>query len=277
MTHRFLISEPETNYASYSEFGTIESSFPLKRKNEKDCWEKNYLENYYDEVLNVTGCQRVNQRITQCLDPTVQRVHIPGCGSKPHLQRYLIENFPNLDKVICTDWSETALTLARRSFDHPKLVYQQADTSQLNPDDGPCDCVIVVNSILSASDILNRQMIRACHRVLKQGGLFIGLFPDVLCSVELSSISSELSELLDGTIDVGKNMVYERRQGMNQIFYTPLRLKQIFIEAGFEIKFDHIQRIAFDSPFFQGEYLRLYGLQDPDLCIWENIVEVKKS
>ncbi|MFH2131688.1 MAG: class I SAM-dependent methyltransferase [bacterium] len=277
MTHRFLIAEPDSIISSLPELETIKYPLPSNHRNEKDHWEENYLENYYDEVLNVTGCLKVKQRITQSLDPSMRRIHIPGCGSKPHLQQYLIENFPYLDKVICTDWSETALTLARRSFDHPKLVYQKADTSQLNPDDGPCDCVIVVNSILSASDILNRQMIRACHRVLKQGGLFIGLFPDVLCSVELSSISSELSELLDGTIDVGKNMVYERRQGMNQIFYTPLRLKQIFIEAGFEIKFDHIQRIAFDSPFFQGEYLRLYGLQDPDLCIWENIVEVKKS
>jgi SAM-dependent methyltransferase len=244
---------------------------------ERQTWNGNFKESQYSEVISVTGCPEFRQSVASYIDGTVRRVLIPGCGSEPFLAKHILENCPGVDLVVTTDWAEEAIRLSESKYTHPKLVYKVKDTSKLSAEtDGQFDIVININAILSNNDLLNRAMVAGCHRVLVSGGLFYGLFPDVLCSVELGSMVTELSELIDTVVDLKNSTFFEQRQGMSQIFYTPQRLKRVLSSVGFQLSVSDVSRRALDGEYFISEYERLYGFNNSDLVIWENEVVLIK-
>lgn len=69
--------------------------------------------------------------------------------------------------------------------------------------------------------------------------------------------------------------LFEKKQKMHQIFYTPLRLHQVFKEAGFMR--DRMEICFFDSERMMEETERYYKLPKVSgLCIWELLVLYRK-
>ena len=252
--------------------------------NEQENWNRDYAENNYSNVLSVTACEKTLNRILKQLrisierDEPMNRVCILGSGGpETALQRFLVVRFPMIDEIVCTDFSEAALALARGSFSHPKIVYVNQDMTTLaGIKEGEFDAVIVINSILSSNDILNRKALKSLYRVLRPAGLFLGLFPDILSTIELQNMSPDLGKKLHGLVNPYKNTLFENSQHSSQIFYSIQRLMLILREAGFTVNLDEIPRIPLDTSHFQQEYRDLYGFHDETLCIWENLVEIRK-
>ncbi|MEN8220223.1 MAG: methyltransferase domain-containing protein [Pseudomonadota bacterium] len=157
-----------------------------------------------------------------------------------------------------------------------KIIYQQEDMSCMSFPDDCFDLVLIINSILSANDLLNRRMVKDCHRVLQTGGELHGFFPTIFMPLEISTLCpSRLDWQTDGTIDLYKNTFYEHGQKMLQMFYSPLRLRHIFKEVGFKLK--NFQVYFFDSDYFQKETERIYGiLADSEVFIWEILATLEK-
>ncbi len=81
--------------------------------------------------------------------------------------------------------------------------------------------------------------------------------------------------MTDGTINLPESAYYDRERNERQILYTPLRLNQIFKEAGFK-------RLSFEVYFTDSDILReslkqLEGIDDTDICLWEFLVRLEKN
>lgn len=244
---------------------------------EQATWNENFIKHQYSDVFSVTGCPVYRQEIVNLIPEGVRRILIPGCGCEPFLARQIIEDRPDIDDILAVDWSREAVRISESRYAHRKLEYRVKDTSRLAAEDvGRFDMVFIVNSVLSHSDLLNRAMLKGCYRVMKPGSLLYGLFPDILCSIEIGSMVTELSELVNSIVDLGNSTFFEHRQGMAQIYYTPQRLKRVLECAGFRVSVSDISRRALEGAFFSSEYERLYGYENADLCIWENEVLLKR-
>ncbi len=243
---------------------------------EEKAWDHDHAINQYRNVFSITDDVEVCMRLTKGIDENVEKVLIPGCGSKTNLQRHIVENFTNIRSIDCTDWSQSAIDQASAGYSHEKIRYWKEDSSALPFQHASFDYVIISNSILSNQDVLNRKMIQECHRVLKRGKPLYGMFPTIYCAAEFTYLDTRFAHwLTDGTIDLTKNSFYEREQKLNQIFYTPLRLKQILQEAGFTRRSFEI--CFFDNAYFERENEKIYGIPpDSGLSIWEILVSMEK-
>ena len=243
---------------------------------ERNAWDLMFKDEAYESVWSMTNDPEVRNRLTRNMSERATQVLIPGCGSRTFLQRHIVEYAPGVRRIVCTDWSAEALKRAAGDFSHPKLVYQEEDTSRMTFARNSFDTVLVVNSILSSNDLLNRRMVQDCFRVLKRGGKLIGFFPTIFAASELANLDTRLARWKSpGIIDEGKNSFFEPAQGMRQLFYTPLRLRQIFHEAG--VKRITMEVCFFDSPYFRQESHRIYGLpRGSGLYVWELLVIAEK-
>lgn len=253
----------------------FEKMRPLIQR-EAQRWEENHEQSEYEDVWSITDNTEVLKALANGINENVKKVLIPGCGSKTDLQGYLVDNYKHLETIYCTDCSQHALNQAKDDCDHDKIIYQKVDTSGMPFENNFFDFILVANSILSGFDLLNRRMIKECHRALKPGQRLYGFFPTILCAYEISYLDQRFAHLqTNGTINVLKNSFYESTQKMEQIFYTPLRLKHIVEEAGF--KREKFEIYFFDSDYFMKESERVYGLpKDSGLCGWEILAILQK-
>lgn len=239
-------------------------------------WDSEHVIHQYNNVFSITDDSSTCAALTKGISKSVKTVFIPGCGSNPNLQKYIVQNYPTIETIYCTDWSQNAINQAAKKFSHKKIRYRREDTSALSFEANSIDNVIISNSILSGFDLQNRKMIHQCHRVLKRGGLLCGFFPTIHCALEFSFLDRRFAHwLTDGTIDLSKNSFYEVSQKTSQIFYSPLRLNQIFQEVGFHRKAFEIY--FFDDEYFRMESERIYGLPpDSGLYVWEILAVLEK-
>ncbi|MFB2917124.1 MULTISPECIES: class I SAM-dependent methyltransferase [Aerosakkonema] len=263
-------------------------------KDEKGIWNivhQNYSKHIYSLTEDPQICENLINPSNQSPDfkipnsPDIQIV-IPGCGSEIRLQKSLLTLCPQIGQVYCTDFSETAIELAQNNWQetngdtrlkNQQLIFQVADSTKLTeeyPDwKEKFDYVLVVNSVLSAEDDKNRQMIGEFYKVLKPGGRLYGFFPTIFCDLEIAYlIQSKAHWLTDGQLDLARSA---RSDGMwSQIYYTPLRLNRIFKEVGFkrlsfEVVFD-------DSDIATANLKEILEVDDPDIYNWEFLVRLEK-
>ena len=244
---------------------------------ESSYWDNDHKKNEYDNVFSITESEKICQELTKGIDENTKYIIIPGCGSKTNLQRYIVDNYKNIVCIYCTDYSKNAIKQSIEKYSHPKIKYHIEDTSNLSYEKEKFDLVIISNSILSNSDILNRKMIQECHRVLKPKGKLYGFFPSIYCALDIAHLDTRFSHFMTtGMLNLAKNTFYEKTQGTEQIFYTPLRLNQIFLEASFVRKAFEIQ--FFDNDYFKKESERVYGLpKDSGLYVWEILAILEKN
>ena len=244
---------------------------------ESSYWENDHKKNEYNNIFSITESEKVCQELTKGIDKNTKYIIIPGCGSKTNLQKYIIDNYKDIECVYCTDYSESAIKQSIKNYNHPKIKYHIQDPSNLSYEEEKFDLVIISNSILSNSDILNRKMIQECYRVLKQKGKLYGFFPSIYCALDIAHLDTRFSHFMTtGMLNLAKNTFYEKTQGTEQIFYTPLRLNQIFLEANFVRKAFEIQ--FFDDDYFKEESEKVYGLpKDSGLYVWEILTVLEKN
>lgn len=241
---------------------------------ERDIWNENFKDRSYTDVFSITDASDVVQRLGRCIDSSVQHIYIPGCGTKTHVQRYIAEHFDTVSCITCLDWSEEAIAQASSSFSHDKVRYLVGDASDTILGDNSFDVALVLNSILSDNDLLNRRIIREIGRLLRDRGLLVGFFPTVLAALEISLLNEHAAYLRNGYLDIHKNTFYEENQSLTQIFYGPIRLNQILAEAGFSREIFEIY--FFESAHFKRESPTIYRfINDPDLLLWEIFLKAR--
>jgi SAM-dependent methyltransferase len=252
----------------------------IPERGERSCeqpeayWDSVHDRDRYTNVVSLTDDLGVRDRITRTLrDCEAKRILVPGAGSRVALQKHLVEKLPGLERLVCSDFPGV-IALASASFPHDAIDYCAADSADL-PWLADFDAAVVVNSILSDSDFENRQMLRSIRNALRPGGILIGFFPTVFASCDIAIVSHDAERR--ATVDLERSTKYEPAQDAYQIFYTPLRLRMILREAGFDIELMEVYFL--DSDYFraqEGEWNQ-FTIDDDDLAIYEHYVVARSK
>jgi len=232
-------------------------------------WESEHADHDYEGVFSISQDEGV---IGPCVDAITRagchRVIVAGCGSNVALQQAIAERVPQLESVTGVDFPGVVEVAARRT-DDPRIGYVGADIAV----DG-CgvsgDCVVTINSVLSDVDDENRALLRRFREALPAGGLLAGFFPTIFTPVELGYLQPD-RRMLD-QVNLEECRFSEEKQGLTQIFYSPLRLRAVLREAGFRL--ERMEVVFFDSPELADHARDYYRLgDDPDVLAWELFVE----
>lgn len=280
------------NYKWLRQSGILLESF----EQEKSMWDqvhKEYSNNTFSKTQNPKICEKVIHSSDEysCFNipnSPERKVLIPGCGSEIYLQKTLLGFCPEIGQICCTDFSKTAIEEASKNWqevdgetrlNNQQLVFEEIDSTKLTEQrpewKDKFDYILIVNSVLSGEDQINRQMISEFYHVLKPGGKLYGFFPTIFWDLEVAYLDkSKAHWLTDGTIDLPDSARYDKKWNDRQIYYTPLRLNRIFKEVGFkrlsfEIHFD-------DSDMAMANMKKIYDLDDPDIYDWEILVRLEK-
>lgn len=246
---------------------------------DKEAWENEFQSKKYESIWSVAEDQELIAALAQHLKKSTKRILIPGCGSRTELQQYIINNFQKIEEIVCNDFSESAINLAKSNFSHPKLKYEIRDTSDLTVyESNYFDVVIVVNSILSGNHELNVKQLQEIYRVMRGGGLFVGLFPTTLCGFEIfyHLLKENFKDWNDSKwVDIENNCYFDSLQGIWKAGYTPNRLNHIIKEIGF--KRERMEIFFCDSDYFKKESERVYGIpNNSGVYIWELLAILRK-
>lgn len=263
---------------------------------EKGIWNKihtEYSEFTFSMTQNPKICEKLIHPSTDfdsfCIPNSPEtKVLIPGCGSEIYLQKTLLSFCPHIGQIYCTDFSKTAIEQAKTNWqevdgknrlNNHQLVFEEIDSTKLTKQKPELqeqfNYVLVVNSVLSGDDQINRQMLAEFYQVLKPGGKLYGFFPTIFWDLEVAYLDkSKAYWLTDGTIDLPHSAWHDKEWKDRQIYYTPLRLNRIFKEIGFK-------RLSFeididDSATAMNNLKNIYDLDDPDIYPWEFLVRFEK-
>ena len=119
-------------------------------------------------------------------------------------------------------------------------------------------------------------MIDECCRVLGDRGIFVGYFPTIFSPLEMTYLEPAAEFLrTSGAISLPRSMFQFSRSGLRQIYYTPLRLAQIFHDDGFHLK--KMEIVFFDGSDIQEQSEQLFGIpRESGLYPWELLVVMQK-
>jgi hypothetical protein len=231
-------------------------------------WEKTHSLNSYESVWSMTDDQDVRNKIENEIKqvPIRSKILIPGCGSRVSLQNQIAESFYDNQVICCTDYPKV-IDVARSKINHNKIIYLARNSTDLGFHK-EWDIVVNINAVLSENDEENRAILKSTFNALDQGGFFIGMFPTILASVDIAYLEKDRNRLR--FINLNNSSFFESKQGIWQIFYTPLRLKYILKEAGYELK--KMELFFCDSEYFIKHSKDYYGIDDPDIFVYELFV-----
>jgi hypothetical protein len=232
-------------------------------------WETIHGKDDYSNVMSLTDDPEVCERIERTLgEYNAKRILVPGCGSRTGLQQWLVERAPWIRTLVCTDFS-AVVAKAEERFSHPAVEYRAANSTDL-PWSDTFDAAVVVNSILSESDRENRQMLASIRQSLHAGGMLLGFFPTVFSTLEIAHVSNDQRRQAD--LDLERSMKFEPAQDAFQIFYTPLRLRMILREAGFDLLSMEVHFLDSKPVRGQAGEWNEFTTDDDDLAIYEHYV-----
>jgi len=233
---------------------------------DEDYWTQEHQDHSYQNTWSMLADKGVRDRIRlELRNIGARKVLIPGCGTSGTLEVDLAGD-AMIEAVVCTDFRGVIDVVAGR-VDHPKVQYEACDSARL-PWKQTFDAVVVVNSILSNLDAENYEIVAACFESLRLGGYLMGYFPTILCAAETDYLVPELE--FGRLISLPENRFFEKAMGVQQLFYSPLRLRRMFRRVGFEFKSMYVEFL--DSEYFTQHSREYYGLDDPDLCVYEFFV-----
>lgn len=272
------------------------SRFTSNPDEEKAAWNedhKDYSKNVFSLTQDPKVCETLIRPSSQSHyfnipdSPEIQ-VLIPGCGSEIYLQKTLLEFCPHIGKVYCTDFSKVAIDVAKQKWqqadgdsrlNNQQLIFEEVDSTKLTQERphwrDKFDYILVVNSVVSSEDEINRQMLREFYKILKPEGKLYGFFPTIFWDLEVAYLSKEKAQwLTDGTINLPYSAWCDNKSNSRQIYYTPLRLNRIFKSAGFkQLSFE----IYFgDSDISVANLKEFYDIDEPDIYNWDFLVRFEK-
>ena len=232
-------------------------------------WEREHADHDYEGVFSISQDEGV---IAPCVEAITRRgcrrVIVAGCGSNVALQQAIAERASDVESVTGVDFPGVVEVAARRT-DDPRIGYVGADIAV----DG-CgvqgDCVVTINAVLSDLDEENRALLRRFREALPAGGLLAGFFPTIFTPVEFGYLQPD-RRMLD-QVNLEECRFAEEKQGITQIFYSPLRLRAVLREAGFRL--ERMELVFLDSPELADHARTYYRLgDDPDVVAWELFVQ----
>ncbi len=226
-------------------------------RNEAELW-KPYSEDFDNKVFSFTQFDHHRKKIMDNI--RLGLVLNVGTGPTPHLNRELILNG---NRVIATDFSGAMLEEARAKFNSPEVCYVLSDTNALAIDDGQCDTVLAINSILPADPDDVCLMLRECYRTSKPGGRFVGVFP----SYDWHEHAVKSGKLKTDIDPVGKRV--GDTSGW-QTCQTKESLERVMQTVGFE----HIQieEVPLNTPEEKKQLQALYHVDADEFHISEYFV-----
>ncbi len=230
-------------------------------------------DNFHKTVWGVTGDGNFLEKIVCELNSVPRRksILIPGCGSKNTLQNHIAENVRGVEKIVCSDFKKI-VEIARRKNNSEIISYEVKDSARLGYS-GEFDIVLIVNSLVSESDAENRDIVRSCGEATVPGGILMAVVPTICAALEIAILDKSKQNWLD-SINLERFSLYEQNQKVWQIFYPPLLLKRIMKEAGFKTR--KMEICFFDSPYIREHTKEHYGIEDPDVCVYELFVVGEK-
>ena len=225
-------------------------------------WEDVHAGQDYDNVYSLTEDEGLRLKIVGDLRKAgPRRILIPGCGRRVELQRAVIEQLEDVE-IVCVDFPGV-VEMAEARFAHPQLKYVGSDINTY-ASDVPFDAVVHVTSVVSELDSENRHILKATSELLRPGGLMIGVFPTVFAMLDVSLVTGETWR--SNNIDLPSSSYEEPKQGVRQIFYTPLRLRRILIESG--VTLEEMTIFFNDSEHLRLEGAKQYNLHDEDAVLY---------
>lgn len=228
-------------------------------------WENEHVERDYASVFSVTEDPGLRAKLIGALGPMNpgQLVIVPGCGSRTLLERDLLGRLPV--KVWSSDYP-AVVDLARSRFEHRRLRWRARDSSRLRWR-AVADGAVLVNSVVSDSHSENEAIIRSVANALRPGGRFVGLFPTPMDILEAAGVLRD--DAMRSRVDLDRCAV-RARDGGEQRYYGPLRLRRMLHRAGVEI--ERIEVVFLDSAHFRAQGDDPYRADEPDLVTWEYLI-----
>ncbi len=248
------------------------------------------------DILSLTDCQSVLDDLLANIEShlsTVSRsksldevkILIPGCGTRVKLEVAIAQNFPGV-QIHCGDFTDV-IQLATSEFARLKeqLTLQGQSTAPLErvsyhvldstnlPDSPKYDLIIVINSVLASQHNQNFQMLESFRRVISPEGRLIGFFPNIFAVADLLSLIRSPDEVFS-QIDIQRSSYFEQKQQIEQVFYSPLRLRHLLVSLGFEI--ERLEVYFFDKPDVFERVRRHYAEffhPDTDVVFYEHYLE----
>jgi SAM-dependent methyltransferase len=233
-------------------------------------WEQAHVEHGYEDVYSVSEDARFVRTLVDAVlrSGPVRQVLLAGCGSRTVVQQALLAAAPPDCRLTATDFAPV-IEVAERDFAHPRLRYLA-----LGSDDATTayDCVVAVNVLVSDSDRANRDLVRDWAAQLVNGGRLVLFLPVLFAGLDLALLSGR--EDLRSCLDLERSTWTERLQGVEQIEYSPLRLRRVLSEAGLVV--EELQLVFLEDESSRRQAQRHYGLDDPDLAIYEQLVIARR-
>jgi hypothetical protein len=251
----------------------IEKKHMLSDRENELNWNKIHQNNY--NMWSMTEDAKIKDKIlNEIINIPHKNILIPGCGSVVGLQNYLCDNLESIDEIVCTDYA-SVITIAKSKKNHGKIIYECKDSKNLGYYDR-FDIVINVNSIVSYSDMENRDILRSCYEAMKNGASFIGFFPTIFCKIEIACLENKYNKLKKLTRKELKKSIYDIFSLYEdyQIFYTPLVLRCILKESKYVI--EKFELFFCDTKNFIEQAEKYYEIFDKDILVYEFYVNAKK-
>jgi SAM-dependent methyltransferase len=255
-----------------SEYRWLVPDADAGRRDDKTYWEAEHRDRQYESTFSVGEDAGLMQAIIDeaLMASPCREILIVGCGSRIDLQSTLLERAPADTNITAIDFA-AVIALARERFSHPRLTYVALEDTRSFIDE--FDVVIAVNVLVMDSDAANRELVHAWARALNEQGRLVILAPLIFCGQDLALLSGR-SDLWD-CLDLDRSSWTEKRQGTQQIEYSPLRMRRILTEAG--LRLTSLRVVFLDGPSSREEARRSYDLSDEDLLIYEQLVVARRD
>ncbi len=199
-----------------------------------------------------------------------------GCGVEGTFENNVAEKYPDAH-ILCTDY-EKVIDQVKELPDRQKNVeYIALDTMHLGAQN-EFDLIFNFDSIASESHTENKNMLQNCREALTEKGFFIASFSNAFAWLDIALLEPHDDRL--ALIDQERSSI---RKAISQdpgdpevwrMYYTPLRLRHLLKETGFNLK--KMEIFFCDSVYFTDTARDSYNIQDPDLPLYEHFVVATK-
>jgi ubiquinone/menaquinone biosynthesis C-methylase UbiE len=228
---------------------------------ESELWNP-FSKDYDKKVFSLT---RIPQRRKQILERiSIGKILNLGCGPTPYLNQDLIAQE---NHVIATDFCQSMLDEAKKTFSNPNIKYVLADSRNLPFKDLEFDSVISVNSILPQEREDVYKIGSEVNRVLGKGGIFVAF----LCSYDSVKRANQNLGL---AIQCDDNQIRAMDTTGWQCFHTPNSISDLMRRAGFSSY--NFKKVFLKTKQEKQELRRLYGADTSKSFIYEYLLVARK-
>lgn len=269
---------------SESKYGTrwdISPKFPLTTDQKEEIWAREYARakgGFVSVAVDDVFLKKLLGTINNYSDP--EKILMVGCGVEGIIENIIAKELPKT-QINCGDFEKVVEQVKNLSTKEDNVHYMALDTTKLNVSE-EYDVIINLDTVASENHQDNTQMLVGCYDALKKGGMFVGTFSSAFAWADIAHLENEFNGKTNGRIDVvdldRSSILKLPAEGSApevwRIYYTPLRLRYLLKTVGF--KLESMELYFCDSPYFTDSANESYGIEDPDLPLYDHYVVAHK-